>query len=807
LFFVTLFGVVLTVAGFWSYRELDRATRLRGELNESFVTRNQIEHVFSLLQDVETGQRGFLLTGDPIFLKPYENARAELPSEMALLQRHLSDPHERPDMAEFAALADQKQRQAERLVEMRSRNAPIDEALTRESKATLDALRRAARRMGRAEDQRIDAMLAEDRLRSQTTSGLVAFLFGALAMSAVAAGIFGRRYLKARNELLAVLRQEADRQRGGFESALDGILTIDRSGVIESANPAAARIFARDVTSLVGRKAEELSESFHDLLAELWADPALGATGLRRRVEGLRNGSEFPMEASLAIVRLDEGQRVIAFVRDLSGLQEATRAKDEFVSTVSHELRTPLTSIAGSLGLVASGAAGPLPEKAARLVGIAQSNSQRLVRLINDILDLEKLESGKLSFIFAPIDLTDVARRAIDGVSGYADQLGVELVLDETEPVPVNGDTDRLVQVVTNLLSNAVKFSSRGGAVTVHVVSDGTQARLSVIDRGPGVPENFRDRIFSRFAQADGSDARGKSGTGLGLYIAKEIAERHGGRLWFQSPAEGGATFHLDLPLLTEAAQPEPVQRDRVLLVEDEAIAATVLTDILMENGLKVDAVETLAEARERLSRAERYGALILDLRLPDGDGMELVRELRARPDTRGMPVVIVSGDVARRRDPDVRPLEVTSWMEKPVDPDRLTGLVRSAVLKAASRRSVILHIDDDRDIREVVAAALSGSGEVLSADGLAEARRILGERRPDVVIVDPDLNGESGLDILKDLQQAGRVRPLTVLFTAADMGAAPPGVDAVLVKSRTPLDKLAEAVGAMVRTRRPDAA
>lgn len=165
------------------------------------------------------------------------------------------------------------------------------------------------------------------------------------------------------------------------------------------------------------------------------------------------------MDVALGAMDLPTGRHLVAVVRDISERRRVEAMKDAFVSTVSHELRTPLTSIAGSLGLLAGGAAGELPEKASRLIGIAHSNSQRLVRLINDILDVEKLESGRQPMTMEVLDLRDVARRSVEGVQGYADQLGVVLSLGEGEPAPVRGDMDRLIQVVTNLLSNAAKFS------------------------------------------------------------------------------------------------------------------------------------------------------------------------------------------------------------------------------------------------------------------------------------------------------------------------------------------------------------
>jgi DNA-binding response OmpR family regulator len=393
------------------------------------------------------------------------------------------------------------------------------------------------------------------------------------------------------------------------------------------------------------------------------------------------------------------------------------------------------------------------------------------------------------------MDLRDIAQRAIEGVRGYADQLGVELLLADGPAAPVQGDADRLVQVVTNLLSNATKYSPSGQAVRVKVEREGGNAALSVADRGPGVPEAFRDRIFSRFAQADSSD-RGKGGTGLGLYIARQIAERHGGRLWFESPEQGGATFHLDLPLLEEA----PVRfapRDRVLLVEDEPAAAALLTAILEHEGLKTDSAANLREAREALTDAGRFGAIVLDLRLPDGDGMDLVKQLRSRPDTRGIPVVVVSADAARGKDPAVRTLEVIDWMEKPVDPDRLTELVRAALTASEAGGDLILHVDDDRDIREVVATALAGVAEVVSAETLAQARAFLAERTPALVIMDLELRDGSGLELLQDLKDESVP---VIIFSAQDTpGDFGRPVTAVLVKSRTSLAGLVGAVRELV--------
>jgi signal transduction histidine kinase len=236
------------------------------------------------------------------------------------------------------------------------------------------------------------------------------------------------------------------------------------------------------------------------------------------------------------------------------------RLKDEFVSTVSHELRTPLTSIAASLGLLRGKAAGILSEPVARLLEIAHNNSQRLVRLVNDILDIEKLESGQSVFDFKQVEVRSLVKQTVESIRGFAEGHRVKIRIEAAVAVnDVRADTDRLAQVVTNLLSNAIKFSPPDSEVVVSVEQE-TRAdtvRITVRDHGDGIPAGFKTRIFERFAQADGTNARRKGGTGLGLSIAKQIVDRLCGQIGFADASGGGTTFHLELPIwdgLSDAA-------------------------------------------------------------------------------------------------------------------------------------------------------------------------------------------------------------------------------------------------------------
>jgi signal transduction histidine kinase/integral membrane sensor domain MASE1 len=251
-----------------------------------------------------------------------------------------------------------------------------------------------------------------------------------------------------------------------------------------------------------------------------------------------------------------ERSGAITLVRDVSDAKRVDRLKSEFVSVVSHELRTPLTSIRGSIGLVCGGASGELPPKAKQLLDIAYRNTDRLTTLINDILDIEKIEAGKAQLMLRPTELGPLLEQALEGNAGYAASCEVHLHLHR--PVPhamVNVDANRLLQVMANLLSNAAKFSPRGATVDVSVqlansaIDHGSQVRVCVRDDGPGIPPEFREHLFQKFSQVDGSDSRSKSGTGLGLAISRALIERMQGRIDFESQPGRGALFFFDLPV------------------------------------------------------------------------------------------------------------------------------------------------------------------------------------------------------------------------------------------------------------------
>jgi len=266
------------------------------------------------------------------------------------------------------------------------------------------------------------------------------------------------------------------------------------------------------------------------------------------------DGQERTIKSSGLVTRDERGvsTRITGVSWDLTESRKIERLKSEFVATVSHELRTPLTSIRGTLGLIAGGVVGKLPDKAEELIRIAYKNSERLSLLINDILDMEKIESGRMKFDLVRQPLLPLIEQAVEANSGYAHTYGVQLELTQALPgVEVAADALRLLQVLANLLSNAAKFSPPGARVdVVMLVPRQGWVRIEVHDRGPGIAPEFQHRIFQKFSQADASDSRAKGGTGLGLSISKALIEGMGGQIGFETQPGVGTVFFFELPAL-----------------------------------------------------------------------------------------------------------------------------------------------------------------------------------------------------------------------------------------------------------------
>ncbi|WP_395058755.1 PAS domain S-box protein [Polaromonas sp.] len=573
-------------------------------------------------------------------------------------------------------------------------------------------------------------------------------------------------------------------------------------------NRAYQEAFGLSSEDLLGKSMRELMEPvFYEALRPKVEEVLAGYPVVYERKQRSANGkvrdyvvNYFPRYGEGA----DEG-KVIGFyslATDITELKRIDRLKSEFVSTVSHELRTPLTSIRGSLGLVAGGMTGKLPESAMKLIDIAKNNCERLIRLINDILDIEKIESGKMRLDLQPMALMPLLSQTIAANEGYGLANQVSLVLYGDDPdLQVHVEADRLTQVVTNLLSNALKFSPTGGTVELHVTRAGLGVRVEVRDHGPGIPEEFRTRIFQKFSQADSSDSRQKGGTGLGLNISHALIEGMGGSIGFETQLGEGTTFFFELPLWREPAEAPPAApRSRILVCETDVDVARLIAIMLDKAGYDSDLAHS-AEQASALLATGNYDAVTLDLRLPGQTGGAFLNGLRQNEATRALPVIVIStlaGDGQLQL--DHKPSAVSDWLTKPIDEGQLVSAMQRAVAALQGRKPRILHVEDDVDIQHIAAAIAADFATFEFATNLTQAREMLRAKPFDLVLLDLGLGRESGWDLV-ELIDSLHPRPALVVFSASevlpDAGTRP---DAVLVKASTSNADLLQTIQRVLR-------
>ena len=494
----------------------------------------------------------------------------------------------------------------------------------------------------------------------------------------------------------AALFEEAENQKTRLEqvfaSTSDGFLVLDLERRVVALNRQGGALLGVDPHEVTGRPLARLIET-------LAASVEWGETGGRALVTAVEQAGE-PADGDLE-VRLPE-RRTLRWLttptrdllgavvgttitlRDVTREREIDRMKTEFVSTVSHELRTPLTSIKGSLHLLLSDDGLVLDETQRHLVDISLKNTDRLIRLINNILDISKMEAGHIHLdleLHRPLDFVEMA---VDGIRGFAESRGIAIESRVPTELPtVRVDFDRMVQVVTNLLSNAIKFSPERGLVTVGARRSGGDLEVWVTDQGQGIAPEDVGRLFRKFQQLDGRTVRAVGGTGLGLAICRGIVEEHGGRIGVDSRPGEGATFTVRLPIPgTAGAVPSregPEERREeaplVLVVDDDPDVRALLRDVLELAGLRVLEAGRVLEGVE-MARQRHPDVITMDLMLPDLDGFEAIRLLREQPETRDTPVVVLSAIEVEPGDP--RALGATVCLTKPFSSADLLKAIRS---------------------------------------------------------------------------------------------------------------------------------
>ena len=449
----------------------------------------------------------------------------------------------------------------------------------------------------------------------------------------------------------------------------------------------------------------------------------------------------------------------------LSQRSELDTLKDEFISTVSHELRTPLTSIRGALGLLSSGIIGDVDAKALNLLRIAVTNTDRLIRLINDILDLERMESGRAPLQIRRCSLRDLSQQAIETMTPLADANTVHLALEPftvaqaafPEALFFDGDADRILQVLTNLLSNAIKFSPPASTVRIHTEATSDSILLKIVDEGRGIPSDKLDTIFDRFQQVEPSDARQKGGTGLGLAICRSIVQQHSGSIWAQRNLVAGTTLYVMLPRTTRAtdmavsAVLPPRGEGAIMICDDDAGIRTVVAEHLHRQGYTV--IEAASGEQALVLAAEQHvEAILLDLYMPGLSGWETLQRLRNNPVTANIPVVVLSVLSSTLR-PQLTG-DAQGWVQKPFNENLLFAEL-GRVLHQGEGPAYVLLVEDDEDLASVLIASFQDAAvHVDHASTRQMAIRQCITRPPDLLILDLTLPDGDGFSLVEWLRQ-----------------------------------------------------
>lgn len=532
----------------------------------------------------------------------------------------------------------------------------------------------------------------------------------------------------------AALQESGARTRAIVDTAVDGIITIDEHGIIDSANPAAERLFGYSRDEMIGRNVSLLMPSpYHDshdqYIANYLRTGERKVLGIGREVAGRRkDGTTFAVDLSLSEVVLDNRRIFTGIVRDISErkqaeeqrtdalqrerqarkeAEEANRAKDEFLAVISHELRTPLTPILTWSRLLHSGKLDHAATE--RALEAIERATRSQAQLIEDLLDVSRITTGKLRLDVRPIELPSVVEAAIESVRPGAEAKGIRLdiVLDRNAGI-VSGDPERLQQVVWNLLSNAVKFTPRAGRVQVRLQRVNSHVEIAVSDTGQGINPQFLPHVFERFRQADSSSTRAHGGLGLGLAIVRHLVELHGGCVRAESSGEGkGATFVVELPLaiLHQPLTPDRIHPRagqgvsfvakptlggaRILLVDDEPDTVETLRVVLEQAGAQV---RTATSAGDALATLEEWRAdvLVCDIGMPQEDGYALIRKVRALAPECGGYIPAVALTAYARVEDRLKVLSSGFQMHvpKPVEPAELVAVM--ATMKEWAGKSAV---------------------------------------------------------------------------------------------------------------------
>jgi PAS domain S-box-containing protein len=559
---------------------------------------------------------------------------------------------------------------------------------------------------------------------------------------------------------------EASKSQSILEGVADGVMVADAQGQVILFNAAAERILGLSREEALGRSTNEMLGLYGDQAYD-WRGAISRWTNLEDLEEYLASRLEIGERiVSVHLAPVLMGQEFLGTVsvfRDVTVEVEAERAKSEFVSTVSHELRTPMTSIKGYADLLLMGAVGSLTGEQERFLTIIKSNTDRLTLLVNDLLDISRIESGRLILTPRVVRIDDLIGQVITAMAARAAERELALRSDLPPVLPeVFVDPDRVIQVLTNLVGNACRYTPSGGEIVVLASAHEGEIQVSVRDTGIGISEEDQQRLFSRFFRSDDPTVQEAPGTGLGLSITKSLVEMHGGQIWVESELGHGSTFTFSLPTAQAWEASQVVDRPdrtskRVLVVEDDKDIANLIRLHLAGDGREVLVAQRGDEALE-VARRERPDLITLDVLLPDADGFGVLEKLKSDPVTRGIPVIVVS--ILQDRDDGLR-LGAVDYITKPIDENRLVRAVRRVLVRGGT----VLAVDDDKDTLDLMREALRAHNfGVRTTTRGKRVQRVAREVQPALILLDLKLPDADGYTVLKKLKDDPKTQGIPVI-------------------------------------------
>jgi len=566
--------------------------------------------------------------------------------------------------------------------------------------------------------------------------------------------------------MLRAQQVESAKSQAILEGVADGVMVTDAGGEVTLFNAAAERILDLPRSEALGRTIREMlglygsqARDWLEAIGEWEEDPESYV-----REEFL--AAQLDIEDRIVSVHLApvlmgrEFFGTVSVFRDVTAEVEADRAKTEFVSMVSHELRTPMTSIKGYADLLLMGSAGTLSDRQERFLTIIRNNVDRLTTLVDDLLDISRIESGRLDLEPEPMEVKEAVDRVITSMQARADEKSLGLRSEVPPKLPtVEADLDRVVQILTNLVGNACQYTPSDGEIVVSARREDGEVQISVQDTGVGIGPEDRERIFDRFFRADDPLVQGTSGTGLGLAIVKSLVEMHGGDIWVESELGEGSVFTFTLPTQDGRAPDVPEgSLGKLLVVEDDPDIARLIQLHLQDRYGEVF-VAHRGEDALAIAERERPDLITLDVMLPGIDGFEVLEELKSKEVTQDIPVVIVS--VVPDPQKGLK-LGAFDYVTKPIDEQKLIGVVAKAVGKG---RGTVLVVDDDHDTLSLLDDVLNANEfDVRTVDCGRDALAVAREVQPSLILLDVKLPDLDGYSVLEELKTDGKLSDVPVI-------------------------------------------